>query len=176
LIRQNNQGAPIARNNGYKLSRGEYVIFWDADVIANQDMLKKMYQVLEDNPDISYAYSNFYFGKKKMPAQRFDADRLEKRNYIMTSSLIRRKDFPGFDESLKKFQDWDLWLTMLKKNRTGIWINEYLMRIIVNKNGMSAWLPRMAYYPPFRWLPGISDKVLRYEQAKTILFKKHKLI
>ena len=41
-------------------------------------------------------------------------------------ALIRKKDFPGFDESLKRFQDWDLWLTMLGKGKTGIFCKECL--------------------------------------------------
>jgi hypothetical protein len=49
----------------------------------------------------------------------FDADSLCRGNYISTMSLIRTEKFPGFDESLKRFQDWDLWLTMLKEGDTG---------------------------------------------------------
>ncbi len=175
LIRQENLGAPAARNKGFEFAKGEFVIFWDADVIAEPDMLEKMYKALKESPEASYAYSNFYFGKKKMPARAFNGGVLKKNNYIATSSLIRRADFPGFDESIKRFQDWDLWLTMLEQGRTGVWINEYLRGVLVNKKGISEWLPSYAYKFPFKFLPGIRGKVKKYEKAKKIVLEKHGL-
>lgn len=172
LFRQENRGAPAARNFGFSKSKGEYVIFWDADVMADPHMIAKMVAALENNPTASYAYCDFYLGKKKMPAGSFDADRLRKINYITTTSLIRRADFPGFDESLKKFQDWDLWLTMLEKNKAGVYIPEYLFSVETGGT-MSSWLPSWAYHAPWKWLPGISVKVKKYEEAKAIVRKKH---
>src|SRR3989339_30402 len=49
IINQTNQGAPVARNRGFKEAHGEYVIFWDADTIAKPEMLAKMAQVLENS-------------------------------------------------------------------------------------------------------------------------------
>lgn len=50
----------------------------------------------------------------------FSAAALGRGNYISTMSLIRTEKFPGFDETLPRFQDWDLWLTMLRKGNTGV--------------------------------------------------------
>ncbi|MEK7644642.1 MAG: glycosyltransferase family A protein [Patescibacteria group bacterium] len=174
LVRQQNKGAPAARNKGFELSGGEYVIFWDADVIAEPEMLEKMYNALQNNPSAGYAYSDFYFGNRKMPSQPFDADKLRKINYITTASLIRRKDFVGFDITLKKFQDWDLWLTMLSKERTGIYVPEYLFRILPGGT-MSAWLPSFVYRAPWRWLPIIRGRVKKYLEAVQVILKKHGL-
>lgn len=176
VIRQENQGAPIARNNGFAVSRGEYVIFWDADIIAEPTMLEDMYVALQHNPDVSYAYSDFVFGKKKMKARVFDGERLKKINYITTTSLLRRNDFFGFDPSLKKFQDWDLWLTLLNKKKIGTYVPKTLFRVLPHRGGISAWLPSFAYQAPFKWLPGISQEVKKYEEAKRIIKKKHSLL
>jgi len=46
--------------------------------------------------------------------------------YIHTTSLIKKDYFPGFDENIKRFQDWDLWLTMLQSGHTGYFINQIL--------------------------------------------------
>ena len=66
-------------------------------------------------------------------------------------SLIRRKDFPqsGWDESIKKLQDWDLWLQMLSEGKTGLWIPQVLFTIIPGGH-ISTWLPAFAYkaFPP----------------------------
>lgn len=42
LIRQSNQYAGVARNNGMKYARGEYLFFFDSDDFCGQDLLDKM--------------------------------------------------------------------------------------------------------------------------------------
>lgn len=42
LIRQSNQYAGAARNNGMKYAKGEYLFFFDADDFCEQDLLDKM--------------------------------------------------------------------------------------------------------------------------------------
>lgn len=174
LIRQNNQGAPAARNAGFAASTGELVIFWDADNLAEPDYLTKLHEALIAHPEASYAYCDFKFGHKLMRAQKFKAEKLREINYITMSSLIWRQDFPGFDTTLKRFQDWDLWLTMLTQNKIGIYVPECLFEA---KTGgtMSTWLPRVAYYPPLAWFPGIRSKVQSYRVAKQVVIKKHGL-
>ena len=174
IIRQNNKGAPAARNRGFREAKGEYVIFWDADVIGEPRMITKMVQTLETDRQASFAYSNFYFGIKKMLARPFDVLALQPCNYIHSTSLIRGSDVILWDESLQRFQDWDLWLTMAKHGKVGVWINEYLFRLTTGGT-MSAWLPSFAYKKPWRWLPGISQKVKSYEKAQSIIVQKHQL-
>ncbi|MEI6288691.1 MAG: glycosyltransferase family A protein [bacterium] len=169
-IKQENQGAPIARNNGFKESTGEYVIFLDADIIAKPSMMEKLLFALEKNPNISYSYSSFIFGWKKFKLWKFDSEKLKQMPYIHTSALIRREHFPGFDVTLKKFQDWDLWLTMLKQGHTGIWVDEVLFRA-VSGGTMSSWLPSFVYKLSF-----VKTKTKdKYEKAMEIIKIKHHL-
>lgn len=174
LLRQENMGAPVARNKGMELAKGDYVIFWDADVVAEPEMLGKMVHALEQNPEASFVYSNHYFGKKKMTGRVFDGDSLQKVNYIHSTSLIRRKDAVRWDESLKRFQDWDLWLTMADQGKSGVWIDEYLFRVDTGGT-MSSWLPSFAYRKPWSLLPGIRERVRKYELSRDIVRKKHEL-
>jgi glycosyltransferase involved in cell wall biosynthesis len=169
FISQENRGANAARNAGAKKARGEYIIFLDADIIMTPDMLAKMVNTLESNPQASYAYSSHKFGFKIFKLWEFDAKKLKIMPYIHTSSLIRRKDFPGFDEKIKRLQDWDLWLAMLENNKTGIWIDELLFTV---KSGgtMSAWLPSFAY----RLLPFLPS-VKKYKKSVEIIKNKHNL-
>jgi hypothetical protein len=41
-------------------------------------------------------------------------------------SLIRSADFPGFDESLHRLQDWDLYLTLLAQGKRGVYCNDII--------------------------------------------------
>lgn len=174
-IRQDNQGAPAARNHGFRISQGDYVLFLDADVRVEPDMLRRMVQVLDTHLEVSYAYCHFYFGQKKMYAHAFDADALRKRNYISTMSVIRRDDFPGFDEALTRFQDWDLWLTMLDQGKKGILIDAFLFQAAPHEHGMSTWLPSFAYRKPWRYLPWWKKQVDAYHAAKKVIIDKHAL-
>lgn len=168
---QENQGASVARNRGAKLAKGEYVIFCDADIIVEPEMLELMLKTLRENPAASFCYSSFLWGKKKFILWPYDAEKLKQMPYINTASLIRKEHFLGFDEKLKKFQDWDLWLTMSAAGQSGVWLNQILYR--VNTGGaqtMSHWLPGPAY----KFLPFLSA-VKKYNQAKAIIMKKHNL-
>jgi len=171
IINQKNRGAAAARNQGAAAASSSYIIFFDADIIAQPTLLQKMHQTLLNNPQISYAYSAFKFGLKTFRLWPFDPARLKKMPYIHTTSLIRRRDFPGFDESLKKFQDWDLWLTMLEKERIGCFIPEILFSVRPG-GGMSKWLPKFFYQLP--WSKKISA-VESYRQAEKIIKQKHDL-
>ncbi len=172
IINQENKGAPAARNRGFKEIGGEYVIFIDADTICSKDMLTQMHEVLLTNQQVSYAYSQFKFGWKKMKSHIFDIELLKKINYIDVTSLIRAKDFLLFDENIKRFQDWDLWLMMLKQNKIGYFIPKVLYKKIVGgRQGISSWLPSWLYKMPWK-----TKKVKEYEEAKKIIFKKHDLI
>jgi len=168
-VSQQNQGANAARNRGFKESGGEFIIFCDADVILKPEMLDKMKCALLTNPEASYAYSSFFWGAKKFKLWAFDAERLRRMPYITTTSLIRREYFPGFDEKIKRFQDWDLWLTMLEKGYTGVWIDEPLFTVITGGT-MSNWLPKFAY----KLLPFL-PAVKKYKNSVEIIRKKHNL-
>ncbi|MBI2050687.1 MAG: glycosyltransferase family 2 protein [Parcubacteria group bacterium] len=168
VIRQENRGAPSARNRGFKESTGQYILFCDADVVMRPGMLSKMSKVLDENPGVSYAYSSFKFGWKKFRLWEFSADKLREMPYIHTTSLMRREHFPGFDESLKRLQDWDLWLTMLEQGHVGKWIDEALFTV---KPGgtMSAWMPS------FLTKLGVGRKVKQYQAAISRIKQKHSL-
>lgn len=196
FIKQKHLGAAAARNRGLVEAKGDYVIFWDADTIARPEMLESLERQLSSHLNAGYAYSNYKFGFKTMYARPFDADELKKNNYIDTTSLIRRNSIPSsppplcgvpfvagqggrevlaqgpFDENLKRFQDWDLWLTLLEKNIKGIYVPQTLFKKITKgRKGYSYWLPSFAYklFKNFK-------RVQQYEAAKKIVLFKHHLI
>lgn len=170
VVSQENKGANSARNRGFVEAKGEYIIFCDADVIMEPDMLAIMLKALRDNPSASYAYSSFMWGKKLFKLWPFSAEKLLKMPYITTTTLIRREHFPGFDEKLKRLQDWDLWLTMLEQGHTGVWINKVLFKVATGGT-ISLWLPSFAY-KLFPLLP----QVKKYKEAIAIIKEKHKIL
>lgn len=168
VVNQPNKGANIARNTGAGLATSDFIIFCDADIVMEKIMLQEMYDALKKNPQASYVYSSFIFGKKLFKLWEFDEEKLKQMPYIHTTSLIRKKHFPGFDKNLKKFQDWDLWLTMLKRGYTGKFIPKVLFTV-QSGGTMSSWLPKFMY--KFSFLPTVK----KYNQAKKIIKQKHNL-
>lgn len=176
-LNQPNQGSNAARNNGCALAHGDYVIFCDADVVMQPGMLEKMAAQLDRHPEASYVYSSFRFGWKKFRSFIFSPQRLKEMNYIHTTTLIRRAHFPGFDPSLKRFQDWDVWLTMLDAGHIGLYLDEELFRIVDQhgRKGISQWRPSIIYRIPWTRLGWEPASVRRYEEARRIVRTKHRL-
>lgn len=174
LIRQENMGAPAARNRGLQEATGECVLFWDADVTADPTCIEKMVAALKMHADASFVYTNMHFGSHRMPGKPFNRESLLHNNYIHTTSLVRRADAPMWDESLRRFQDWDYFLTMAEQGKKGFWLNEDLFVVEPRENGMSSWLPRYAYWWPLKYFPVWRKEVQMYEQAKEIVKRKHR--
>ncbi len=167
-----NLGAPAARNHGFDLSQGEYLIFLDADIVLRRDTLELFTRTLREHPGIDVVYSAFRFGWKKFASRSFDAASLRQGNYMHTSSLMRRAAFSRFDEHLKKFQDWDLWLTMVERGSKMLRIPRVLFRIH-GGGTMSKWLPSFVHHVLWEkigWMPAM---LKHYREAQAIVKKKH---
>lgn len=174
-IHQENRGGNAARNRGFQEARGRFLLFCDADVIMRPGMLAKMRDALIKNPDVSYAYASFNFGWKRFTLWPFDAERLQRMNYIHTTSLIRREHFPGFDEAIRRLQDWDLWLTMLEAGHVGTWIPETLFTCLPHKGGISTWVPGWFYRVPWRKFGMSIPTIEKFAVAREIMRVKHRL-
>jgi len=97
----------------------KYVIFIDRDILwVYEKALNEMLTTLENSgPEIAFSYCSFkYIGdiQHSFYADEFNLRRLlQNGNYISTMSMIKISAFNqigGFDVSLKRFQDWDLWI------------------------------------------------------------------
>lgn len=175
VINQKNAGSNVARNRGHAEANGEYLLFLDSDITLRSDCIEKLYKALITHPEVSYAYSSFLWERKLFKLWSFDAERLRRMPYIHTGALIRAKDFPGFDENLRRFQDWDLWLTMLEQGKIGVWIPEVLFMVAPREHGISQWVPRWTFWMPWRLLGWAPKRVRAYEIARAAIREKHKL-
>ena len=58
IVTETNAGPALARNNGIRRARGEYISFLDADDFFELDMLEKMYNEAKEN-DLDIVISNY---------------------------------------------------------------------------------------------------------------------
>lgn len=134
IVNDNPGGAPKKRNDGFEKSTQPFVFFCDDDILMSADYLGKLFDLLKKNPNKAYAYTGYHGivmhphthpmrGNFQIPSIPFNGERLKQGNYISTMALVRRECLPKpkpFDESLKRLQDWDLWLSMLANGHEGI--------------------------------------------------------
>lgn len=172
FINQTNKGAPAARNRGLVEATGDYLFFCDADAMLVPTALEKLRTCLLAHPEVSYAYPSFMWGGKLFKIGEFSSERLRSGPMIHTMALIRRGAMTekGWDESIRKLQDWDLWLTLLDEGKAGIWVDEVLFTITPGGH-YSDWLPSFAY----KLLPFL-PAVKKYKTALAIVKTKHGLV
>jgi len=147
-----NHGAPFARNTGFKYAVGEFLFFCDSDVQLKPHAMQSMIQSLHDHKEAAWTYCNFTWGKNKLNFYPFSKQKLFQNNCSSTMSMVRSEVFPGFDEALPKYQDWDLWIRLAKEDYIGTWINDTLFHAVER--------------------PGITSRMTRKE-GLIILKRKH---
>lgn len=120
------RGANFARNKGFREVDSELVMFCDNDVTWRSGALQLLLDTLDAHPEASYAYGAYYLTNKDISVgeYEFDAERLKAGSFISPMVVMRTKDFPGWDESITNFQDWDLFLTMLEQGKVGVYCGQ----------------------------------------------------
>lgn len=126
-----NGGQGHARNVGASFAKGEFLIFLDGDIDMRPDMLEKLENALKSDPSTSIAYSHYdRIGTRTdhVRSMPWNAQRLREINFVTMMSMVRRVHLPNppFDESLQRYEDWDLWLTMSEAGRKGVMVPEIL--------------------------------------------------
>ena len=103
LFHTKHQGAESARNIGIQKSRGDYILFLDCDDILVKGSLQRMYDFLEQNPDISYVHAKVK--EFLSPDAHKRAVRSEPYTGILTGAFLFKKQFfkqiGMFDENLQ---------------------------------------------------------------------------
>lgn len=121
-------GAPAARNVGIDVARGELVAFQDSDDEWLPEKMRKQVAKFRSVPEsCAVVYTplvKFIGGSRiRLPSTSDDRPRsgdlsraLARSNFISTQTAILRPDalrsVGGFDVSLPRFQDWDLWFRL----------------------------------------------------------------
>lgn len=90
LINQRNQYAGVARNNGMKVARGKYMVFWDADDCFEPELLEQLYaKAEEDQADICVCDAVQF---DNITGKDYTLVRYLKQDYLPDSIPFSRKD------------------------------------------------------------------------------------
>lgn len=142
VIRQENRGRSAARNAGVRVAQGEFVVFLDSDDLILPSKIQSQVDYLLRNPAVDVVYGDGYtvdddgalgplepYVVRFPPASavEFAYSLLCRNHFAIHAALIRRTALlaqPLFDESLTRFEDWDLWIRMCLGGCSFAYINE----------------------------------------------------
>ncbi len=133
-VYQNNRGLSAARNTGIRRARGRYLTFLDADDLFLPRKLELLVGALEQNPAAGIAAGQAVpidergrpvgriFDKPlpDEPAQLLAGNPLHVGSIVVRASWQARVGF--FDESLRSYEDWDMWLRLALAGCRSVWV------------------------------------------------------
>jgi glycosyltransferase involved in cell wall biosynthesis len=134
IIRQENQGAPAARNTGMRVAKGLYICCLDADDTMEPTYLEKCVLLMEGNAGVSLAYSWLRVTgaeERVWKSESLDLDRLRYYNHVSISAVFRREvglEDGGFCDAMREgYEDWEFWLRLGARGYRGEVIPEMLV-------------------------------------------------
>ena len=133
IIRQENKGVGIARNNAILASHGDYIFPLDADDHLRSGWMDRGVQIMDSDLSVGVVYGDAEFFGTLTGLWRpggIDLERLLHWNYIPVSALYRRSVWEqnvGYDGTMpvQGFEDWDFWLGALEHG----WRFEYVPEV-----------------------------------------------
>lgn len=114
------------KNVGISAAHGKYIAYIDDDCEWYSYHLEILASHLDNNPSVDVAYCDMILYNADDPTALpskgisldFNSQFLLRRNFIDTSCVIHRKEMAynvgGFDQTLPKFVDWNMWVRMMK--------------------------------------------------------------
>lgn len=144
-----------ARNHGFRMSSGDFLVFLDADDWLLPDYHQKMRTEILKDPQIGFVYCGFHitressdvawFLSQKYICRDFDFKRLWLWNYCSVASIIRREAWCG-EEKIYGYimengraygEDWDVWYTIASKGWKLKLVPEYLFHYRIHGQNTS---------------------------------------
>ncbi len=144
VIDKNSKGASWARNEGMKKAKGKYIFFCDNDLELKEDCLMSLYTALQEDKKADWAFGTFNISgsihnanKGPMPTDKKSLEFINWFRGISTMSLIRAKCKPKFDTEFKRYNDWELWIRLVKAGHYPVFCNKFLFRTTYRPGGIS---------------------------------------
>jgi glycosyltransferase involved in cell wall biosynthesis len=183
LRHETNKGGSAARNTGIRAATGAYIAFLDDDDEWEIEKTREQLKALQKYDAVLCTSDEPGFASRKLDNKRsVDLNDLRRGHFTAggTGVLMARADVlkeSMFDESLPRFQDWDLFIRIAQRHSIG-YINKPLVRYNEGAHGrisnkilnmpareLEAQLRMLAKHKPF-----FGDKWYRRHMCRGLLY------
>lgn len=143
---EKNSGGGIARNNSIKQAEGRYIAFCDSDDRWFPDKIAKQINFMKEK-DIAFSYASYLLcdenGKENginVCLSKLTYRKILMDNYVgcLTAMYDTAKIGKVYMPSIRKRQDWGLWISILKKCRMAYGIKQPLGLYRIRQNSVSS--------------------------------------
>lgn len=155
LLRGEHGGPAAARNAGFRVARGDYVVILDADDVFFAERLEAIADLLAMRPDLDIVTTNAVMEIDGRPVRdlyherwTFEVDdqrrAILERNFVFGLAAVRRAALErtgGMDEGRPinpHAEDWDLWIRMLHAGAKAGLVDDLLARNRLGGTTLSA--------------------------------------
>jgi glycosyltransferase involved in cell wall biosynthesis len=133
-VYQDNRGLSAARNTGIRHSAGEFLSFLDSDDLFLPEKLELLTAVLDDRSDVGFVAGQAQpIDEQGKPTGKLFATPLPENgrellngNPLHVGSVLLRREWQErvgfFDESLRSYEDWDMWLRLARAGCRMSWV------------------------------------------------------
>lgn len=141
VIDQSNKGLAGARNAGIMNARGDYILPLDADDWIEPDYLEKTVPLAMTRTVGVVATDFTTFGEDNQYIHTVQPTLAQEMcaNYIPVCSLIKKAailETGGYNQRCEKYEDWNMWIDLMKRGWHFTVLNEPLFHYRVRKGSM----------------------------------------
>jgi glycosyltransferase involved in cell wall biosynthesis len=152
MLRKANGGEASAKNAAARAASGDFVVILDADDVFLPQRLEKLAALAVQRPQLDILTTDAWLEHDGRPFRRcytpdwpfaYEDQRAEilRRNFVFGLAAVRRRallDAGGFDESIARTTDWDLWIRLILRGAEAGVVMEPLARYRVRRESLSA--------------------------------------
>lgn len=171
LVLKKNQGAGAARNNSIKNASGRYIAFCDSDDIWKPNKLQTQLDfMIKNNTQLTYS-SYEVINSKNVPIKLVEVPQvitlksmLGYNNIGCLTAIYDTKELGKiYMPTMRRRQDYALWLIILSKISFAKGLNESLAYYRLREGSISRYKYRLVYY---NWL--VYNVALKYGKIKSL--------
>ncbi len=140
------KGLAAGCNIGIENAKGKYIVRLDADDTFEPELLETCVNILEENPNISFTYSDYFcvdksLSKKLKKLPKFcKKEIMERGDFLPLGMLCRHevlKEVGSYNEELKTLENFDLVIRLINSGFIGSRIPIPLFNYYIHDNSMS---------------------------------------
>lgn len=153
-----NRGLPAARNSGFAISKGDFVLFLDSDDWIESQTIEKMLDAIPFGHKKFFIYCDLTFEGERQgnsirefrPFSQLVINRLP--YCILVPKLFIDSNELYCEAFRSGLEDWDLNLSLIEANFLPVRVNEPLFHYNVNRRGMFASSTGKQYFSIWRFI------------------------